>query len=370
VPLGWIARGQLVGFDLHQDGASLPLLLASEIEVVTRQLLELELELALRRKTRPSDSDLSAEAFALIEDAVRYTVPPDVVPRIDAFRRRYGSMVDDLAELLRASAAGYLLLALIPRVDRRQLVKFAHDVAVPLARRRASFWFETPGVLEAASSHLEGPLPVELRAATWRVATDGGTQVLVEGPSNSDHPVVYVTREGVLHRLESLAGSVGGASQLGISARFRVERWRFHVPGTALSVVATTLLAYGAFVADLDATAEHGNHGPVVTVLLASVALFLALLLRLDEHSLARRMLLWPRWFLGLVLLAVLSASSALAFGGAHVEDVWRGATYTSAAFTLLIAVSTVGAAGGASERSRPKIAFRRLWRDTEDSDG
>jgi hypothetical protein len=348
VPLGWVKRGPLVGFDLRQDGASLPLLLATEIETITRNLLDIWLEVALAATGQSRDSAMANEAAALIDGVSGFDVETSIPNRIGAFAEEYEAPVTGLCELMRTAASGFLLLALVPRVDRRQVIKFAHVEAVPVRRRRTSFWFEAPSVLDAASSHFECPLPVELRAAEWYLAV-GQDRQIAGGPRNSDHPALYATAALAARELASLGAS---ARSLAIRAEYRVEAWRFHVPAASLALVACALVAYGAFGTDLGEMVDRGHQGPVVTVLLASVALFLALLLRLDEHSLARRLLLVPRVLLLVVLVAVLGAAATLAFGVRHVGDVWFLCSVVAGTSTLLLVATIPRAARSTTDRA------------------
>jgi hypothetical protein len=336
VPLGWLARGPLVGFDLRQDDLSLPLLLASEIAQVTRDLLELELHLALKSAAEPS---LGGAAAELIDAAVAMDVPDGALAEIDAFERRFGAPAAPLAALLRVSASGYLLLVLVPRVDRRQLVKFAFDEPVPDEGPRRGFFLQTPGVLDAASSHFESPLPAELRSTRWDLADDRYFDTLTPGPVYSHHPAFYTTSDTVEDALEAVrAARHDEPGTPGLAAQLRVERWRLHTPALLLALLAVASLVYGSWIADLEHVRDRSEHGTVVTLLLAGVALFIGLLLRLDEHSFARRLLAPARYALLTVLLAVLLAASALAFGGAHVLDLWRGASVAAGAATLVLA--------------------------------
>ncbi|MEA2332893.1 MAG: hypothetical protein QOH58_3031 [Thermoleophilaceae bacterium] len=335
IPLGWLARGQLVGFDLRQDGSSLPLLLASEIEVVTRDLLELELSLCLGTSPSRTASDLTARAFELIRRCVEMDVAAGLESDIDRFAEDYGDVVSSLVELMRASASGFLLLVLVPRVDRRQLVKFAFDEPVPRDGPRSVIFFDTPGVLEAASSHLECPLPVELRAEAWFMLETGTRRVLSPVVEDSHHPSLYVTADGLQQHLDRLEADGQAGSRLGVRAQHIVEGWRFHHPAIGLSVLAGLTIAYGAWIADLNTTTSEGRQGPVVTLLLAGIALFVALLLRLDEHSTARAMLRRSRSLLSGVLLSVLAAAAALAFAGEHTTAVW---CWISGVLGLLVA--------------------------------
>lgn len=338
VPLGWLARGALVGFDLRQDDASLPLLLSSEIAQVTRDLLELELDLVLDAPGG-DDPSLPSAAAELIDAAVAMDVPDDAVTGIDAFAHRFGAPVDALAALLRASASGYLLLVLVPRVDRRQLVKFAFDEPVPEEGPRRGFFLQTPGVLDAASSHFESPLPAELRATRWDLAEDRYLDTLAPGPVYSHHPAFYATNDAVQRGLDAVRETRhDGPGTPGLAVQLRVERWRLHTPALLLAGLAVAALAYGSWIADLGHIRERSEQGTVVTLLLAGVALFIGLLLRLDEHSFARRLLAPARYALLTVLLAVLLAASGLAFGGAHVLDLWRAASVAAGASTLVLA--------------------------------
>lgn len=342
VPLGWLERGPLVGFDLRQDGASIPLLLASEIELVTRSLLKLELEVTLVRRPELRAGDFQVRAETLIEEVVRYDVPDDAVERVAAFERAYGTHITGLADLMRTSVNGWLLLALLPRVDRRQLVKHASDVPFP-HQPRGGLWLETPGVFEASSTHLEGPLPAELRARSWVLAADRGSTTIVEGDSNTDHPSLYVTSERALSKLGP--GARPTTVDVGVSARLAVERWRFHVPAVVLSCAGTAVLMYGAYGADLVGMTKDGRQGSVVTILIASVALFVALLLRLEEHSVARRLLAVSRVLLTAVLIVLLIAAAALAFGGRSVDEWWLWLARSAVVLTVALVVSAWRAA-------------------------
>lgn len=346
LPLGWLARGPLVGFDLRQDGAALPLLLSSEIEIVTRAVLELELDLALASPAGASASDLAARCTALIAKCVRLHPPDGTAAEIEQLASDYGDLVTSLVELMRASLNGFLLLVVVPRVDRRQIVKLAYDEAVPRGGPRSTIGFDTPGVVESATSHFECPLPVELRARTWVMEERDSGEKLSEEVTESDHPSLYVRADEVQKRIDSLDGVESHAAHLRVRAEHEIPLWRFHWPAVALAAAATTVVAYGGWKADLGSAVQQGRGGSIATLLLAGFALFVALLLRLDEHSLARRMLRGPRLVLTATLLVALVAAAALAFAGKETTHVWRAGSIVLAVLLAVLLWSVRSSVG------------------------
>src|SRR3954454_11312577 len=123
VPLGWLARRQLVNFDLRAAADEpVPLLLAQETARLTEDLLVLA---AVRAGLNTDDAVAVGAATAIIERAADERPVEDV----ESLERRARALALDeqFASLVGASARGFLLLAALPKVAGRQVVKLQSD---------------------------------------------------------------------------------------------------------------------------------------------------------------------------------------------------------------------------------------------------
>src|SRR3954470_6781039 len=163
VPLGWLARRQLVNFDLRSAADEpVPLLLAQETARLTEDLLVLA---AVRARLNTDDAVAVGAATAIIERAADERPVEDV----ESLERRARALALDeqFASLVGASARGFLLLAALPKVAGRQVVKLQSDEHYRGARFALSP--ELPGLNEAASTHVELDLPDVLRATSFEL---------------------------------------------------------------------------------------------------------------------------------------------------------------------------------------------------------
>src|SRR4051795_4016063 len=163
VPLGWLARRQLVNFDLRVAADEpVPLLLAQETARLTEDLLVLA---AVRAGLDTDDAVAVGAATAIIERAADERPVEDV----ESLERRARALALDeqFASLVGASARGFLLLAVLPKAAGRQVVKLQSDEHYRGARFALSP--ELPGLNEAASTHVELDLPDVVRATSFEL---------------------------------------------------------------------------------------------------------------------------------------------------------------------------------------------------------
>src|SRR3954465_10737981 len=163
LPLAWRARRQLVNFDLRSAADEpVPLLLAQETARLTEDLLVLA---AVRAGLNTDDAVAVGAATAIIERAADER-PVEDVESLERRARALG-LDEQFSSLVGASARGFLLLAALPKVAGRQVVKLQSDEHYRGARFALSP--ELPGLNEAASTHVELDLPDVLRATSFEL---------------------------------------------------------------------------------------------------------------------------------------------------------------------------------------------------------
>jgi hypothetical protein len=304
VPLALVAKRALVHFDLRDDeGRSVPLLRAEEIQTISRELLYLAADVDLVDADDPTA--LLPLVDAVVERALETEAP-------DAARMR--AIEDDLATLeARAGpvpgfagladqlARGFLLCALLPDAAGRHVVKFAYDEPLERPSRHTHF-YDAPGCTQAASYHVEVAVPDELRARTTALVDDATGDELARGPRDADRPALH-------YAVPSPPPALG---RPGVSVAYGTERARFLVPAAIVATVTTLQLGLPWLFADLDRLATQA--GPAITILLSTTAIFSGLVLRSGEHPLVRLILVPYRGWLVLSTLAAVAAAASLGF--------------------------------------------------------
>jgi hypothetical protein len=332
VPLAFLPKRPLVHFDLrNEEGHAIPLLTADQNQMIGRELLFqiLETELDLQ------DADA---------DAVTLAAEPLVEAVLADDERRLGDRIDELEDehglepllnfraLAEVLSSSFIVWAVVRGVDRRRIFKFALD------HRFAQLpgWthaYETPGVTEAWSYHVEVAVPSDLRARTTALGDSATEAVIATGERNSDRPAIYY--------------SAAPDEQLvrpWVRVAYGAERWRFLAPAAIVAAVIALLVVPPLFFADLPSLA--GSAGPAIGLVLSTSAVFSALVLRTDEHPLLRLMLVRYRLSLVACTLAALFAAAALGFQAASwvVYATWALAGLVSAIAAGILIVEAIRA--------------------------
>jgi len=304
VPLGWLARRQLVNFDLRSGfDEPIPMLLGEQTARVTADLLTAA---AVRGGLDPDDADAVSEARDVIEQAARETPVADVGAL--EIRARELGLGEQFASLVAASSRGFLLLAVLTGATRRQVVKVQSDELHRAARFTLSV--ELPGLNEAASSHVELDLPDVLRARSfslWDVGTD----------DDSPHRRLGAGERRVMENPERprlLLAPVPGARRPYVRASLVVSGAEFLVPALTLAILAVVIVAVGLATGIASGSAA-GQRSTAATILLAAFAALSGLVLRVEEHPLVRAMLSRPRLALGGTALGVIVAAVPISLG-------------------------------------------------------
>jgi hypothetical protein len=305
VPLGWLARRQLVNFDLRSRADEpMPVLLGQQTAQLTADLLTFA---AARAGLAPADRAAAAEIIdrAAAEGPV---IEPDALVR----EARALGLDEQFASLVAASVRGFLLLAVVPEVRGRQVVKLQSDEHHRGPRFTLSA--ELPGLNEAASTHVELDLPDVLRGTSfelWDAGRDDGSSPrrIASGERRR-----LETRE----RPRLLLAPVAGAERPYVRARLLVSAAEFLLPALTLAVLAVAIVILG-LATDIADSASAAQRSTAATILLATFAAMSGLVLRVEEHPLVRAMLVRPRLALGMtavgLILAAVPVSLALSHG-------------------------------------------------------
>jgi hypothetical protein len=317
VPLGWLARRQLVNFDLRSAADEpIPLLLGQQTAQVTADLLVLA---AVRGGLDARDLEAATNATDLIDRAADERVADD--PEALERRAHELGLGAQFASLVGASARGFLLLAVLPQVAGRQVVKLQSDEHYRDARFTLSP--ELPGLNEAASTHVELELPDVLRATSFelwdaRRGEPGDRRRLTAGERRR-----MESRE----RPRLLLAPVAGAQRPYVRASLVVSGSEFLVPALTMALLAVAILVIG--LATGVAHRATGNQGSAAaTILLAAFAALSGLVLRVEEHPLVRAILAGPRAALGATGLGVVVAAIpiGLQLGRGWILGCWWAA--------------------------------------------
>jgi hypothetical protein len=331
VPLGWLARRQLVNFDLRAAADEpVPLLLGEQTARLTADLLVLA---AVRAGLDTDDP----EAVAMATDVIERAADERPVEDVEALERRASDLglEAQFASLVGASARGFLLLAVLPQVAGRQIVKLQSDEHYRDARFTLSP--ELPGLNEAASTHVELELPDVLRATSFELwdapdAEPGERRRLSAGERRH-----MESRE----RPRLLLAPVPGARRPYVRAALVVSASEFLAPAVTLAMLAVAILGIG--LATHIARHATGDQGPTAaTILLAAFAALSGLVLRVEKHPLVRAILAGPRTALGATGLGVVIAAVPI---GLQLGRAWILAAWWAALAVCLVAAVVLWAA-------------------------
>jgi hypothetical protein len=318
VPVAWLGRRQLVKFDLlDASGQTAPLLLGAQTAVITRDLLLIAAERAAGADGLPEGT------LEVVLEAASDTRPPSasaLVARAAAL-----GLGEDFVALVRSAAGGFLLLAVVPQIAGRQILKWRTDELHPATGfvNRSLL----AGLNEAASTHVELELPDFVAAASFELFDDR-TSPERRVVARDDVLLTEAVRapSGSAERPRLLLSPDPEARRPHVRARLEVSSAEFILPALALTFVAFAFLAVG--VATGIAAKLAGDVGPAsiaTTVLLAAFAALSGLVLRVESHPLVRALLGRSRMALGFTAtgLVVAAAPSGLQLGETATVVCW-----------------------------------------------
>jgi hypothetical protein len=331
VPLGWLARRQLVNFDLRSGADEpVPLLLGQETARLTEDLLVLA---AVRAGLDTDDAGAVSAATEIIERAADERPVEDVEP-LERGARALG-LDEQFASLVGASARGFLLLAVLPQVAGRQVVKLQSDEH----HREATFTLspELPGLNEAASTHVELELPDVLRATSFELWDARRTEPIERRRLSAGERRPMESRE----RPRLLLAPVAGAQRPYVRASLVVSASEFLAPAFIMAVLAVAILVIGLATGIAHrATGDQGS--AAATILLAAFAALSGLVLRVEEHPLVRATLARPRAALGATGLGVIVAAVPI---GLQLGHGWILAGWWAALVVCVLSAGVLWAA-------------------------
>jgi hypothetical protein len=334
VPLGWLARRQLVSFDLRDGGGrAVPMLLGAQIATLTRDLLLLA---AVEAGLDPGDESRADQAIDVAVAASRDQPIADSQTLIQQAAAL--SLRPDFTSLVRSSTQGFLMLAVLPEIEGRRVVKWQTDEL----RRPTSSWrrvlidAEMPGINESASTHVELKLPDALHAVTFELLDrrDGGPgrpPAIVPLPHDMRAPAT--SREQPRLLLRPVASAQGPR----VSADIVVTSSGFLIPALALALLAILIVIVG-----LVSHVEHilpTDSSTAPSVLLGAFSVGFGLFLRTEEHQLIRAMLAPARAALGTMAVALALAAVPVAF---HLPRDWILAAWWVALAVNVLALFVV----------------------------
>ncbi len=298
VPLGWLARRQLVNFDLRSRADEpMPVLLGGQTAQLTADLLTFA---AARAGLDLADRDVAAEASEVIDLAAAEGPIADADDLVH--RARTLGLDEQFASLVAASARGFLLLAVVPEIGGRQVVKLQSDEHHRGPRFTLSP--ELPGLNEAASTHVELDLPDVLRGTSFELWDAGLDDAAPARRMPSGERRRIESRE----RPRLLLAPVAGAQRPYVRARLLVSAAEFLLPAITLAVLAVAIVLLG-LVTDIADNASATQRSTAATILLATFAALSGLVLRVEEHPLVRAILARPRLALGATALGMVVAA-------------------------------------------------------------
>ena len=322
VPLAWLARRQLVDFDLRdRSGKSLPLLLGAQTAQVTRDVLLLA---AVEGKLDPTSSN-AGEAIAIILEASGERPPED--PADLVARAAALNLGDDFVSLIRASAHGFLLLAVLDDLSGRQVVKWQSDEVRPDSG--FTLRFRVAGLNEVSSTHIQLALPDVLHANRVELWDDWVTSGEA-GLGHDSKSLQESVRQGSPspERPRLLLGPVPEARRPHVRVDLRVSPAEFLLPATVMSFLAFALLVIGVSTgigSAVSGTNASGTASAAATVLLSAFAALSGLVLRVESHPLVRALLAQPRMALGVTAVALVVAAAPIGLQLDHftVDLAW-----------------------------------------------
>jgi len=350
VPLGWLARRPLVSFDLKDaEERALPRMLGAQTGQITRAMLLLAAAEGGLHEGEPErvkqvvDVAIAAAAF----DAPR--APGELVDRAQAL-----ALGDDFTSLVALSARGFLLLAVLPGVAGRQVVKWQTDeFRRPVRPSFEPLYLDLPiqGINEAASTHVEMDLPQTLQAASFRLVdrrvlpdprADGQLRAQVvplphgerQSSTNEEHPRL------MLGPVDAVDPHVG--------TDMLIRPGDFVGPAFVLVALAALIVAVGLGSGIYDLEPAQRSTAP--SVLLGAFSVGFGLFLRAEDNALVRALLQPSRAALGATAaaLALAAIPLALSLGRGWVLGAWilAACVIAVAGFVVLATIMNLTKAG------------------------
>jgi hypothetical protein len=317
VPLALLIKRPLVHFDLrNEEQHAIPLLTAEQHRAIARELLRRQL-----------DDDL--DAGELIE-AVLADEPRDVEHLIGAFEDAHGVELADFRATAVVLSQYFIAWAIVRGLDRRRVFKMAFDE--PVGQKSFVYLIGAPGCTEAESYHLEVAVPEDIKARRT-LLVDGATgRRLAAGEPDADRPALYYRAEPPLPEAPELV------------IDFAAERWPFVAPAALIGSIIALFIAPPFLFTDLQALPNTA--GSAVGLVLSTSAVFSVLILRSDEHSLVRLMLVRARALLAASTVASLFAAASIGFGTADwvIEGTWAVAALVSVVTAVILIVEALRA--------------------------
>jgi len=350
VPLGWLARRPLVNFDLKDaEERAMPRMLAAQTSRIIRAMLLLAAtEGGLRedeteRVNQVADLAIASSAFETPQ------APSELVERARALE-----LGDDFTGLVELSARGFLLLAVLPDVAGRRVVKWQTDeFRRPPQSRLGPLYLGLPiqGINEAASTHVEMDLPQTLQAASFRLVdrrvlpdsrADGRSRAQIvplpqserQPSTNEEHPRLML-------------GPVAAVDPH-VRSDLLIRPGDFVGPALVLVALAALIVAVGLGSGIYDLEPARRSTAP--SILLGAFSVGFGLFLRTEDNAFARAVLQPSRAALGATAaaLALAAIPLALSLGRGWVLGAWivAAGVIAVAGFVVLATIMNLTKAG------------------------
>jgi hypothetical protein len=337
VPLGWLARRPLVSFDLKDaEERAMPRMLGAQTSRITRDMLLLA---AIQGGLREDDSD---EAVDLAIAASSSSPPAE--PGVLVERARALELDQDFTSLVELSARGFLLLAVLPAIAGRRVVKWQTDeFRRPPRSRLGLLYLDLPvqGINEAASTHVEMDLPQTLQAASFRLVDRRRGQMVPlprgerQPSTNEEHPRLMV-------------GPVADAADPHVRTDVLIRPGDFVGPALVLVALAALIVAVGLGSGIYDL--ERAQRSTAPSILLGAFSVGFGLFLRAEDNGFVRAVLQPSRAALGATAaaLALAAIPLALSLGRDWVLAAWIAAAcvIAVAGFVILATIMSLTNAG------------------------
>jgi hypothetical protein len=351
VPLGWLARRPLVSFDLKDaEERSIPRMLAAQTSRITRDMLLLAATGGGLREDETERVDQVAE-LAIAASAFETPLKPSALIE----RARALELGGDFTGLVELSARGFLLLAVLPGVAGRRVVKWQTDeFRRPVWSSFGPLYLDLPiqGINEAASTHVEMDLPQTLQAASFRLIdrrvlpdprADGQPRPQIvplphgerQSSTNEEHPRLML-------------GPVADVADPHVGTDLLIRPGDFVGPALVLVALAALIVAVGLGSGIYDLEPAQRSTAP--SILLGAFSVGFGLFLRAEDNALVRAVLQSSRAALGATAaaLALAAIPLALSLGRGWVLGAWivAAGVIAVAGFVVLATIMNLTKAG------------------------
>jgi hypothetical protein len=351
VPLGWLARRPLVSFDLKDaEERAVPRVLAAQAGRITREMLMLA---ATEGGLREDEAERAGHVADLAIAASAFDPPAAPGDLVD--RARALELGADFTSLVELSARGFLLMAVLPGVAGRRVIKWQSDEFRRPPRSRLEqlhLNLAIQGINEAASTHVEMDLPQTLQAASFRLVdrrvlpdprADGQPRAeMVPLPrserqpsTNEEHPRLMV-------------GPVADVVDPHVRLDVLIRPGDFVGPALVLVALAALIVAVGLGSGIHDLAPAQRSTAP--SILLGAFSVGFGLFLRAEDNALVRAVLQASRAALGATAaaLALAAIPLALRLGSGWVLGAWivAACAIAVAGFVVLATIMNFTKAG------------------------